>query len=145
MGKTNLILKSIADDISEDLGKRVFRYIIPTSQLLSMDDSINERISISFDGSRRGVEVDKRRAMQNEVLRVQVYLGIIESRIDKRVGEEKINDISDSVLDWFKDSVNTFSGLHEDLHKIQLLGKRNIVRSTMFYEQFIEFEVLRSI
>ena len=146
MSSANEILISLANSLGGVLTDVLVEpFIIPASQLLQMDDLPLERVGISFDGTTQGVNIDTGREFQDELLRIQLFFALGDKKGDKELVEAKLNDSVDLVTTWYKSVRNSIGNVDTDLVRFSLLGKRSITRSNNYYEQFLEFRVLRSI
>lgn len=146
MSSANEILISLANSLGGVLTDVLVEpFIIPASQLLQMDDLPLERVGISFDGTTQGVNIDTGREFQDELLRIQLFFALGDKKGDKELVEAKLNDSVDLVTTWYKSVRNSIGNVDADLVRFSLLGKRSITRSNNYYEQFLEFRVLRSI
>lgn len=146
MSSANEILISLANSLGGVLTDVLVEpFIIPASQLLQMDDLPLERVGISFDGTTQGVNIDTGREFQDELLRIQLFFALGDKKGDKELVEAKLNDSVDLVTTWYKSVRNSIGNVDVDLVRFSLLGKRSITRSNNYYEQFLEFRVLRSI
>lgn len=133
---------SIQGAISDIL---VMPYIIPATQLVKMDDMPLERIGISFDGTTQGVNIDTGREFIDETLKVQLFFSTGDKKGDTSLVEQDLNDTVDLLIGWYKDNRDSMPLINTNLYRILLIGKRSISRSANYYEQYIDFRILRSI
>lgn len=144
---TNTVLQAFATSLGGVVtDMAVEPIIIPAARLVTMDDRPVDRIGISFDGTTQGISLDNVvRGYQNELMRVQVFLPTNDTKGDKYFVEELLNNTVDLIIGWYKVVVDAPSSVESTVAKIELIGKRNISRNAGYYEQFIDFRVLRSI
>jgi len=145
LSMTNRVLDNIAADISAFINERVDVGIIPSRDMLQMDDAPTFRIGIGFNGTSRNISASGGYITQSEVLRVQLFVGGILLKDDIEKSEDRINDLFDMILLWFKARRSVSNTIDESISSISYNGKASITRGNNFIEQYIDFKILRKI